>query len=151
MSDVDMAAFKRRLEMAVDAKFGAGYGKSSRLARECNVSAQTSSKWLQGDIKPSPERLHRLAQVLEVSPSWLLGKDDQTPPSVQAYTSQEARELGRAAALLIPLLVRLDAVSDQEAMGKLFVKVLDLVRMQKNDHEIMGHVVNDLIERDMKK
>lgn len=84
------AAFAKRFEQACDAHSQVPAKHSGRLTwiqRQLEtkfkekVSVETVRKWFAGEAKPRPEKMEKLAQLLEVDMVWLsLGVDDGLQP-----------------------------------------------------------------------
>lgn len=80
-----MQAFRDRLELAMKEK----EIRAADLAREAGVSPARISQYLHGVYQPKGDAVLRLAEVLEVSPLWLMDGDHPMHPSDRA----EARVL----------------------------------------------------------
>lgn len=83
------AAFAKRLESAVDGHphspekhFGRLRWLQEQLAKAGeHVSAETCRKWFEGEARPRPIKMLKLAQALEVDPAWLsMGIDPVLQP-----------------------------------------------------------------------
>ena len=87
----ERVAFGRRIRQARTAK---EYSKAE-AARLVGVKVQSWQQWERGLTSPRPEKIPKLASVLEVSANWLLG----IPHSTQyAVTNEKLEEmLGNAA------------------------------------------------------
>lgn len=56
--------------------------KASELARRSGLNKGIISRYLRGKAKPKPDSVDALAIALGVSPTWLLGYDTNTPPTI---------------------------------------------------------------------
>ncbi|MEZ2600786.1 helix-turn-helix domain-containing protein [Kluyvera intermedia] len=71
----------------------------SKLSKAAGVSDSSISLWESDTTAPRGENLHKLASVLQCSPTWILfGDEDKTPgaptePDQQPQISEEEREL----------------------------------------------------------
>ena len=72
-----MTRFQRRLELALQLN---GM-KAVDLCNKTGLSSGTISQYRSGRCKPKMERVKMIAEVLNVSPSWLLGYDGPMQPS----------------------------------------------------------------------
>ncbi|MBQ9328913.1 MAG: helix-turn-helix transcriptional regulator [Solobacterium sp.] len=63
--------FIERLEEAMSTK----RIKPAELARAMNVSKATISRYLSGIMQPAGQNLVKMANILDVSPAWLVGEN----------------------------------------------------------------------------
>jgi hypothetical protein len=104
------AEFSRRLRQACDAasQAPAGHGRLTWIQRvlqkkfDESVSLETVRKWFAGEVKPRPEKLKKLAQLLEVDHAWLsLGVDpDLQPRDHQARNARVDGSINLVAGLI---------------------------------------------------
>ncbi|UUM12422.1 helix-turn-helix transcriptional regulator [Clostridiaceae bacterium HFYG-1003] len=62
---------KDRLKIALEEK----NMKPTELAQATNITASSISDWLNGKYMPKADKIFVMAEVLGVSPAWLMGKD----------------------------------------------------------------------------
>lgn len=67
-----MDSFKNRLRLALD-KTGI---KQTELAKKMGISKGTVSQYLSGLCTPKTDKIYYMAQILKVSPAWLMGFDE---------------------------------------------------------------------------
>ena len=99
-----MTDIKDRIKEALDAK---GWS-ASELAKRSNINKGTISHYLHGDIIPKQSKIGAMADVLGVSPAWLMGynvnmKGEVLQPKVELYklnANNQARLLAYYQALL---------------------------------------------------
>lgn len=83
--------FADRLQKAMDGNplVPPGYGRGAWLLRELKlhfpgdgeISSETMRRWLNGEVKPRPDKVRMLATVLKQNEAWLsLGIDSDLPP-----------------------------------------------------------------------
>lgn len=71
----------------------------SKLSKAAGVSDSSISLWESDTTAPRGENLHKLAAVLQCSPTWILfGDEDKTPsaplpPETQSQLTEEEQEL----------------------------------------------------------
>lgn len=59
---------------------------AAEIARQSNISEPMISRYRQGSYMPRIKALERLADVLRVSPAWLMGETDMLQDAVPQYT-----------------------------------------------------------------
>ena len=72
---------KERLRVALEEKDM----KPTELAQATNITASSISDWLNGKYLPKADKIFIMAEVLGVSPSWLMGKDVPKARSSNPY------------------------------------------------------------------
>ncbi|WP_425984892.1 helix-turn-helix domain-containing protein [Brevundimonas sp. TWP1-2-1b1] len=93
-----MTQFSDRLVEACDRKDIMGHGRQSEIRRklktkfDLDLSAQCVSNWFKGATTPRGGHLEKLAEVLSVSPSWLIFGNDAEPSPLIDVTAQESNE-----------------------------------------------------------
>lgn len=76
---VDKHVFAERLRVALDNRGMI----QEELASKLEVDAGTISNYIKGKYAPRPERIRKIAQILEVSEGWLTGAIDQIDHPLQ--------------------------------------------------------------------
>ncbi|MBP0462416.1 helix-turn-helix transcriptional regulator [Roseomonas sp. PWR1] len=87
-------AFAERLRRICDTHDRAelrSYGRQALIARELDVSEETSRKWFSGVMRPRPGKMKRLAEFLGVDEVWLtLGRDPDVSAREQRILAKNA-------------------------------------------------------------
>lgn len=67
----------------------------TELAKRTGISQSSISDWLNNRYEPKQDKIYLLANVLNVSPAWLLGYDEPKPRQVQSmFTTAPADNVG---------------------------------------------------------
>ena len=64
----------------------------SELARKSGITQSSISDWLKGKYLPKQDKVHLLAQALNVSPSYLMGWDDEEDDRITELNIEELSE-----------------------------------------------------------
>lgn len=72
LTNSDDSTFAQRLRLAMKQAGFDGYGATTELSRQLNVTPKAVAKWLHGESMPSSHRLIPLANLLKVDAKWLL-------------------------------------------------------------------------------
>lgn len=99
--------FSDRLSRILSGKKSLEKISGSEIARKLGVEKSTVSSWKRGRTEPSIEMIHRLAEVLEVSPGELLG--EKAPQYVDLDRWVTLNVIGR-----VPAGVALEAIETYE-------------------------------------
>jgi repressor LexA len=99
--------FKDRLSRILSGKKSLEKISASEIARRIGVERSTVSSWKNGKTEPSIEMIHRLAEVLEVSPGELLG--EKAPQLVDMSKWVTLPVIGK-----VPAGVALEAIEEYE-------------------------------------
>lgn len=79
LNDLISQEFPDRLRQAMHDGGYAGYGATSKLAKDLGITPKAVAKWVQGLSMPNFKRLGELAWLLKVDPEWLLWGEDKEP------------------------------------------------------------------------
>jgi transcriptional regulator with XRE-family HTH domain len=141
----ERVALGRRIRQARTAK---GLSKAE-AARLVGVKVQSWQQWELGRTSPRPEKIPKLASVLEVSANWLLGIAFETAfgGSVQDASRTLQRNYGRAQEWLEQqeqrqrdIMAKLEHGHDRARQRKAFIEAYDRLRPD------IQHWIRGLIE-----
>lgn len=140
------AIFAERLRMACTAEYKKEHGAASLLATDVGVTPQTAAKWLRGDAMPGPDRWGVIAAKVHVPTRWLIGDEHETPEHIAAQPSDASLEMARqAAAIVFPLVRRLQPDASQEQIDELFTHAYEQIKAGNSARSISGEIASRLL------
>lgn len=93
---------------------------ASALAKESGLHRASVCRYLSGEYTPSDQNAEKLAEVLNVDPAWLQGKDDTKRMNVLTDSYNMLNELGKSRVLeYIEILLDNEKYSFEEENGPL--------------------------------
>lgn len=105
------------------------------LAKKLGLKTQSIQQWESGRTAPRYKRIEQLAQILEVSASWLYGvtgKADAITPQAAELNFEEYRELST------------------EASKKALAKLFEIGWIQLNRTDVSVEAIGDLLAHEIK-
>lgn len=96
--------------------------KQSELCERTKIPKSAISQYVSGVFEPKQDRLHIIAQALDVDPVWLMGYDVPMEPEIESSPTELQLSEGEKA--LIKLLRRVPA-ADQSIVIEKILSALD--------------------------
>lgn len=145
ISDKKRKIFAERLTRACESKLGKRHGAATFLGDALGVSYSTASRWLSGHNTPAPHRWGEIAEALDVTAAWLSGATHDLPKSLGEQDMAAARNVGRAAGLVFPLVVRLGPDLSTEEIERLVTMAHIRLSSGEAENAVSGEVARELL------
>lgn len=133
--------FADRLERACIAKYGKKFGIASKLARDMDVSVNTTARWVRGEVMPDSDRWGLLANTLGVTTQWLLGATNEPPESVASLDKESANLVSGAAKIVFPLIMKLRPEATEAEIVELTTHAYNQIRAGVPEDHVSGEIV----------